>query len=165
MKAAVLRRPPGPRRGVSPGDGVGLADRPVYRCLAQAPPRRRSRRTTTAGRIRGAPERRLHRFDQRGVRRRATLHAARLHRPGLERRGGASVLAVDSVIGPIGPMRLIGPMGMRYHALACDYDGTIAHDGRVDEKTLAALERLLASGRRLILVTGRELPELQAILP
>ena len=54
---------------------------------------------------------------------------------------------------------------MRYLALATDYDGTLAHDGLVDEPTLAALERLLASGRRLILVTGRELPELQATFP
>jgi hydroxymethylpyrimidine pyrophosphatase-like HAD family hydrolase len=51
---------------------------------------------------------------------------------------------------------------MRYLALATDYDGTIAHDGRVDAATLAGLERLLASGRRLILVTGRELNDLAA---
>jgi len=50
---------------------------------------------------------------------------------------------------------------VRYHALICDYDGTIAHDGRVGDATIAALERLVASGRRLILVTGRELPLLQ----
>src|SRR5437588_306294 len=54
---------------------------------------------------------------------------------------------------------------MRYLALCCDYDGTLAHDGRVDQATLAGLERLLASGRRLVLVTGRELPDLQAIFP
>ena len=54
---------------------------------------------------------------------------------------------------------------MRYHALACDYDGTIAHDGRVEPATEAALERLAASGRRLILVTGRELPDLQRAFP
>lgn len=54
---------------------------------------------------------------------------------------------------------------MRYHALACDYDGTIAHDGRVEPATEAALERLAASGRRLILVTGRELPDLQRVFP
>jgi len=29
---------------------------------------------------------------------------------------------------------------MRYHALACDYDGTIAWDGKVDANTIAALE-------------------------
>ena len=50
---------------------------------------------------------------------------------------------------------------MHYVALATDYDGTVAHDGVVDEATLAALERLKASSRRLILVTGRELPDLQ----
>src|SRR5689334_24018437 len=50
---------------------------------------------------------------------------------------------------------------MRYLALATDYDGTLAHHGRVDEPTLAALERLLASGRKLILVTGRELDDLK----
>ncbi|MBI1917666.1 MAG: HAD-IIB family hydrolase [Planctomycetes bacterium] len=54
---------------------------------------------------------------------------------------------------------------MRYLALACDYDGTLALNGLVDEPTLAALERLLASGRKLILVTGRELPDLQTIFP
>src|SRR5437588_10161050 len=54
---------------------------------------------------------------------------------------------------------------MRYLALACDYDGTLAHHGAVDEPTVAALERLLASGRKLVLVTGRELPELLGIFP
>jgi HAD superfamily hydrolase (TIGR01484 family) len=49
---------------------------------------------------------------------------------------------------------------MRYHALATDYDGTLARDGRVNEETLAALDRLLGTGRKLILVTGRELPDL-----
>jgi HAD superfamily hydrolase (TIGR01484 family) len=50
---------------------------------------------------------------------------------------------------------------MRFHALATDYDGTLAHDGKVDAPTLAALERLRATGRKLILVSGRELPELE----
>jgi hydroxymethylpyrimidine pyrophosphatase-like HAD family hydrolase len=52
---------------------------------------------------------------------------------------------------------------MRYGALACDYDGTLAHDGRVDAETVQALERLRASGRTLILVTGRELDELATV--
>jgi hydroxymethylpyrimidine pyrophosphatase-like HAD family hydrolase len=50
---------------------------------------------------------------------------------------------------------------MRYHVLATDYDGTLAHDGRVDDATVAALRRLRESGRRLVLVTGRELLDLQ----
>jgi hydroxymethylpyrimidine pyrophosphatase-like HAD family hydrolase len=54
---------------------------------------------------------------------------------------------------------------MRYHVLASDYDGTLAHNGRVDEPTVAALEKLLATGRRLVLVTGRELPELLQVFP
>ena len=52
---------------------------------------------------------------------------------------------------------------MRFHALATDYDGTIAHHGVVDDATLAALERAKKSGRRLILVSGRELPDLQTV--
>jgi hydroxymethylpyrimidine pyrophosphatase-like HAD family hydrolase len=54
---------------------------------------------------------------------------------------------------------------MRFLALASDYDGTLAHRGTVDLPTLAALERLLASGRRFLLVTGRELEELLDIFP
>ena len=54
---------------------------------------------------------------------------------------------------------------MHYLALATDYDGTIAHDGVVDEDTVAALERLRGGARRLILVTGRELPDLQRVMP
>src|SRR5690349_15695679 len=54
---------------------------------------------------------------------------------------------------------------MRYQILATDYDGTIAHHGKVDEKTIEALKRLKASARKLVLVTGRELDELKAIFP
>jgi HAD superfamily hydrolase (TIGR01484 family) len=50
-------------------------------------------------------------------------------------------------------------------AIATDYDGTLAHDGVVDPETLAALRRLKDSGRRLILVTGRELPDLERAFP
>lgn len=49
---------------------------------------------------------------------------------------------------------------MRYVALACDYDGTIAHDGAVSENVVEAMARLKESGRRLLLVTGRELDDL-----
>jgi hydroxymethylpyrimidine pyrophosphatase-like HAD family hydrolase len=52
---------------------------------------------------------------------------------------------------------------MRYHALACDYDGTIAHHGRVDADTIAALGRVRASGRKLVLVSGRRLDDLRTV--
>jgi hydroxymethylpyrimidine pyrophosphatase-like HAD family hydrolase len=52
---------------------------------------------------------------------------------------------------------------MRYTTLACDYDGTIAHDGVVSEETLKALKACAKSGRKLVLVTGRELPELKEV--
>jgi hypothetical protein len=54
---------------------------------------------------------------------------------------------------------------MRYTALAVDYDGTIAHDGVVPPHVVDGLERLKATGRRLLLVTGRELPELKTVFP
>ena len=59
-----------------------------------------------------------------------------------------------------GRLLLVKVTVMRYFALACDYDGTLARDGLVDETTLAALERFRASGRKLIMVTGRELEDL-----
>ncbi len=52
---------------------------------------------------------------------------------------------------------------MRYLVLCCDYDGTLATHGRLLPDTVAALERLIASGRRLVMVTGRELDELQTV--
>lgn len=52
---------------------------------------------------------------------------------------------------------------MRYLALCCDYDGTLATHGRLLPETVEALERLIASGRRLLMVTGRELDDLQRV--
>jgi hydroxymethylpyrimidine pyrophosphatase-like HAD family hydrolase len=54
---------------------------------------------------------------------------------------------------------------MRYLALATDYDGTLAADGTVSEQAIAALGRLRKSGRRAVLVTGRELPDLLTVCP
>jgi hydroxymethylpyrimidine pyrophosphatase-like HAD family hydrolase len=54
---------------------------------------------------------------------------------------------------------------MRYFALACDYDGTLAHHGQVDQKTIDAIKELKKSGRRAILVTGRELDDLENVFP
>jgi hydroxymethylpyrimidine pyrophosphatase-like HAD family hydrolase len=54
---------------------------------------------------------------------------------------------------------------MHYFALACDYDQTLASSGLVAKSTLAALDRLVASGRKLVLVTGRQLDDLLQIFP
>ena len=54
---------------------------------------------------------------------------------------------------------------MRYFAVACDYDGTLARHGAVDEATLAALRRLKDSGRKLVMVTGRDLDDLGRACP
>jgi HAD superfamily hydrolase (TIGR01484 family) len=54
---------------------------------------------------------------------------------------------------------------VRYLALATDYDGTLATDGAVDGETVAALRRLAATGRKLILVTGRQLKDLLDVFP
>jgi len=54
---------------------------------------------------------------------------------------------------------------MHFSALATDYDGTLASEGRVAQRTWEAVRRLRASGRKLVLVTGRELDELRNICP
>jgi hydroxymethylpyrimidine pyrophosphatase-like HAD family hydrolase len=54
---------------------------------------------------------------------------------------------------------------MEYLALASDFDGTLAHDGVVEESTIQALERFRQSGRKLIMVTGRELADLELVFP
>ena len=53
----------------------------------------------------------------------------------------------------------------RILALASDYDSTLACEGKIVAQTLDALTRLKASGRKLLLVTGRELDDLLAIIP
>jgi HAD superfamily hydrolase (TIGR01484 family) len=54
---------------------------------------------------------------------------------------------------------------MIIHVLACDYDGTIAEQGRVPPETAAVLARVRESGRRLFLVTGRMLDDLRSVCP
>jgi hypothetical protein len=53
----------------------------------------------------------------------------------------------------------------RFLALACDFDGTLAHDGVVEMAVIEALHRCRRSGRMLVMVTGRELIDLKAIFP
>ncbi len=48
-------------------------------------------------------------------------------------------------------------------AIATDYDGTLAENDRVPAATVAALARFRATGRKLILVSGRHLPDLKTV--
>jgi HAD superfamily hydrolase (TIGR01484 family) len=52
---------------------------------------------------------------------------------------------------------------MKCCVLACDYDGTLAHDGVLEDATANALDRFRKAGGRLLMVTGRELPDLQSV--
>lgn len=52
---------------------------------------------------------------------------------------------------------------MRFRVLACDYDGTLAHNGVLKESTAVALDRYRSAGGRLLMVTGRELPDLKSV--
>src|SRR5690606_11888021 len=63
------------------------------------------------------------------------------------------------------PLRTAPGEAVYFLALATDYDGTLAHDGVVDAETVAALRRLKNAGRRLNLVSGRELPDLKRAFP
>ena len=54
---------------------------------------------------------------------------------------------------------------LKYLAAAFDYDGTLASDGRVFPSTVAALKRLKESGRKVIMVTGREIDDLLRVFP
>lgn len=54
---------------------------------------------------------------------------------------------------------------MRYLAFITDYDGTIAENSKVPPSTVEQLKRLSASGRKLILCTGREIRYLKPDFP
>lgn len=54
-------------------------------------------------------------------------------------------------------------MEMKYKAIASDYDGTIATEGKVDLATLTAIKHWQASDKQFILVTGRRISSLKAI--
>src|SRR3954453_3759831 len=56
-------------------------------------------------------------------------------------------------------------MTMQFLVLATDYDGTLASAGKVDARTLTALDKLRASGRKLVLATGRHLLDLCNVFP
>ena len=52
---------------------------------------------------------------------------------------------------------------MNFVALATDYDGTLATEGRLDASSLIELKRLKAANKRLILITGRQMPDLKTV--
>jgi hydroxymethylpyrimidine pyrophosphatase-like HAD family hydrolase len=54
---------------------------------------------------------------------------------------------------------------MWFHVLACDFDGTIATDGRIAPETMASLRRARDAGRRVVLVTGRQYADLLEVCP
>jgi len=54
---------------------------------------------------------------------------------------------------------------MDYWVLAADYDGTLAQDGKVSDRTLASLNRWQATKRKFFIVTGRQLDDLQNVFP
>lgn len=56
-------------------------------------------------------------------------------------------------------------LAVRYHLLATDYDGTLAEQGQVAPATVQAIERLRATGRRVVLVTGRIVEDLRRVFP
>lgn len=56
-------------------------------------------------------------------------------------------------------------MSYYFHAVAIDYDGTLADGPRPSDGTLGAVRAIRQSGRKCILVTGRILDELRADFP
>ena len=58
-----------------------------------------------------------------------------------------------------------GTSFVNVHVLACDYDGTIADGGRCSPDVVQALARVRESGRKVLLVTGRMLPDLRSVCP
>ena len=51
----------------------------------------------------------------------------------------------------------------RFQAIACDYDSTLAHEGRVAPETVEVLRRARGAGKKLILITGRRLEDLGCV--
>jgi hydroxymethylpyrimidine pyrophosphatase-like HAD family hydrolase/energy-coupling factor transporter ATP-binding protein EcfA2 len=54
---------------------------------------------------------------------------------------------------------------MRYQLLASDYDGTLANQGLVSSEIMEKLRALQATGRKIVLVTGREMKDLVLVFP
>jgi hydroxymethylpyrimidine pyrophosphatase-like HAD family hydrolase len=55
--------------------------------------------------------------------------------------------------------------GRYFHAVAIDYDGTLASSGCPSPDVLSAVAQTRANGQRVVLVTGRILAELRSVFP
>lgn len=58
-----------------------------------------------------------------------------------------------------------GSPSMYFLALVADFDGTLAQNGAVEAETVHALQEFRKTGRRLLLITGRELVNLKNTFP
>jgi hypothetical protein len=54
---------------------------------------------------------------------------------------------------------------MYFLALAADFDGTLSEGSKVDSRTSNAIRQLQATGRKMILVTGRSIDSLSQAVP
>ena len=110
LQSEVLRRSAFPRRGLSPGHSLGLADRAIHRRLAARciPTIAKARRKFLEGFV--TLWTRRCRIDQRDLRRRVALYTARLHRASLERRGSSAVLGKDGGVNGVA----FTPLGVRF---------------------------------------------------
>lgn len=79
--------------------------------------------------------------------------------------GGLGACAAALAAARLGRRVVLTEESMRYLALATDYDGTLAMNGRVGDRAVSALEQLRSSGRRAVLVTGRQLGDLASVFP
>ncbi len=53
----------------------------------------------------------------------------------------------------------------KFAILVCDYDGTLATRETAGSQTIEALMSASEAGTRLVLATGRELPDIRRVLP
>ena len=63
------------------------------------------------------------------------------------------------------PVRDLDARSLYFKAVAIDFDGTLAEDGRPAAAVLSALRSVRSLGLRLLLVTGRTLPDLWRVFP
>ncbi len=104
LPAALLRRSARPRRRLSPGDGMGLADRPFHRRLAAGASAGAGDRPVFSLRSAHHSAGGLHRLHRRNFRCRTAAHPARLHRPVLERGRGAALPGPDRDLAAAAPV-------------------------------------------------------------